>query len=184
MYKIQGKISGTAPLLFGKMSDDTVKTLSGEGGGGRRYTPAERLAEVAQRYYWDEEGIYLPGWSFKKCLLDGTKKGGIKEGKASAASFFAATVFPDAKLRFNKKEPDGVYEAQGKRPPRTGGAVIIRYPMMEADWEVSFTLTVVDDRRAEADIRRGLEEAGLLVGLGPWRPEFGRFIVSEWERVS
>jgi len=36
------------------------------------------------------------------------------------------------------------------------------------------------DRRDADAIRRGLEEAGLLVGLGSFRPENGRFIVTEW----
>lgn len=182
MYAIRGSIQGTAPLLFGAMTQRSLDTLKGERGTGGRYTPSEQLAEVAERYYWDEQGMYLPAWNFKKCLMDGCVKAGLKEGRAGMMPFLKATVFVDGELRFGKAEPDDVYEVVGKRPPRTGGACIIKYPMLQPGWEMPFALNVLDDRRREDDIRRSLEEAGVLVGLGAWRPEFGRFVVTEWKR--
>jgi hypothetical protein len=39
----------------------------------------------------------------------------------------------------------------------------------------------MDDRRSSDSIKRGMEEAGLLVGLCDGRPEFGRYIVTRFE---
>lgn len=184
MYKLRGVIEGNAPLLFGAMTQRSLEVLEGTRGTGGRYTPSEQLAEVAERYYWDEQGMYLPAWNFKKCLLDGCVKAGLKEGRASMMPFLKATVFPSGELRFGRMEPDGVMSVVGKRPPRTGGAVVIKYPKLDAGWRLPFELDVVDDRRREEDIFRSLTEAGKLVGLGAWRPEFGRFLVTEWERIE
>ena len=84
-------------------------------------------------------------------------------------------------LFFGTKDPDGIHESIGKRPPRTGAACVIRRPMLNTGWHLPFTLMVVDDRRPADNIRRAIEEAGLLCGMGSWRPEYGRFILTDWE---
>ena len=32
-----------------------------------------------------------------------------------------------------------------------------------------------------ADVRLALEQGGVLVGLGSWRPRYGRFRITTWE---
>ena len=178
MYRITGKIKGVAPLLFNRMLEDELEPSNVKGKG--RVPVKTRIEEAKRRIYRDEQGLYLPGWNFKQCLLEGCKRSGLKEGRRSLVSYLEASVFPDRRLYFGKDDFDFLHEHWGRRPPRTGGACIIRRPALEEGWELSFGLNVIDDRRSPAEIRRSLDEGGLLVGLGSWRPEYGRFMVIEW----
>ena len=181
MYRIEGKITVLAPLLFNRMLENE---LEGPGGSKRRITPEARMEEAHARAYRNENGLYLPGWNFKQCLLEGCKKSGLKVGRSSLATYLAACVFPDKKLYFEKQDPDFIHKHWGRRPPRTGGACIIRRPALDTGWLLTFGLNVTDDRRTPDEIRRSLDEAGLLVGLGSWRPEYGRFLVTDWKVIE
>lgn len=181
MYRITGTIRGLAPILFSAPTAATLRTLGGGGGGGGKPSQEEREAEPFEKVHRDGRGIVITRQMFKRCLLEGCRKAVIKEGRASAESYFKATVFVQSDLPLGKDEPDEILQVFGRRPPGPKGAgVIIRYPMFTEGWSAPFELLVVDDRRAVADIRKALDEAGLLVGLGSWRPEYGRFRVTEW----
>lgn len=186
MYQVKGQIQGVADILFNKMLEDELEPGSSAGLKGRVSTE-ERVTEAWKRCYKDENGVYLPGWNLKVCLIEGCKKSGIKVGRGSAASYLSASVFPDKVLYFVSDggsiipDVDNVHVTWGRRPPRTGGACMVRRPMLNSGWLLDFTLTVVDDRRSPEEIHRSLVEAGMLVGLGSWRPEYGRFVITGWE---
>ena len=42
-------------------------------------------------------------------------------------------------------------------------------------------MMVADDRIPQRDVRASLDHAGLLVGIGAWRPQLGRFKVTAWD---
>lgn len=180
MYRITGKLKGLAPILFNRMLEDelepTEKTIKRKG----RVSTEDRLEEAHQKVYRNEKGLYVPGVNLKACLLNGCSMAGLKTGQKSLLPFLAASVFFDRELNFGKDEPDFIHEEAGRRPPKRGGRIIVRRPALNEGWELPFGLTVVDDRRTPAEIRRSLDEAGLLVGLGDHRPDYGRFIVIEW----
>lgn len=183
MYRINGVIQGVAPLLFNKMDIEELEPSEGAGRG--RVTTESRIEEAKRRIYKNEKGVYLPGWNFKQCLLEGSKRSGLKVGRGSLMPYLQASVFPDRELYFiGKTEADEIHTTWGRRPPRTGGATIVRRPMLYEGWQLAFGLNVMDDRRSPGEIRRSLEEAGLLVGLGSWRPEYGRFVIIDWQEVT
>ncbi len=184
MYRIEGTITGLAPILFNRMLEDELEPPSGKATSKGRVTLKARMKEAHARVHRNENGIFLPGWNFKQCLLQGCKKSGLKVGRAGLASYLAACVFPDKELYFGKDKPDFIHKHWGRRPPRTGGACIIRRPALNTGWELTFGLNVMDDRRTPGEIRRSLDEAGLLVGLGSWRPEYGRFLITEWKTTE
>lgn len=182
MYQITGRIQGVAPFLYNRMAND--EGLRGAGAGGGKLTEEQRIAEAMLKVHRNEHGLIIPAWNFKKCLVLGCAKANLKEGRYGLAGLVEATVFVEGDLCFGKDDPDFLHEVVGRIPPRTGAAAIIRRPALDTGWELPFTLNVMDDRRSSDYIRRGLEEAGLLVGLGSWRPEYGRFIVTEWEKQA
>lgn len=175
MYKLTGRIEGTAPLLYGRMVTDL------EGGTSQRKLNVEEHVALAWRRTWkDERGLYIPKINFKNSMVMGCASGGVKEGRKGFGQYIKATVFLEDDLLLDKPEADGLLEVVGRIPPRTGAAAIIRYPMINLPWSARFSLVVTDDRRSVENIRAAVEEAGLLVGIGPWRPEYGRFVLTEW----
>jgi hypothetical protein len=70
-----------------------------------------------------------------------------------------------------------------QRPVRIQAARVLRYRPLLRDWELSFTLTVIDDLALPEAVLHGvLVDAGQKVGIGDYRPRFGRFIVTRFER--
>lgn len=174
MLTIKGAIEGVAPLLFSRMYTDM------EGPGGKP-SSEEKAAEAFNKLHRDDNGAYIPAAMFKQSILGGAKAGSVKNGRASFATLFEAVLFAQGHLYLGKETYDQVFEHWGRRPPRTGGSIIIRYPWFDVGWKAAFTLVLTqgDKHTAEA-VRQSLDAAGLLVGLGSWRPEYGRFLVTEF----
>lgn len=184
MYRIAATLEGVAPILFNRWTDSATAGIRTGVTGGKR-SESDRSAEALEKVYRNEAGdLIVPGWNVKRCLLDGCKRAGLKEGRASMAPYLFATVFVDGDPSFGVQEPDYVDEKAGRRPARTGGAVLIQRPALKSGWKLPVAFNVVDDRRNPDAIRRSLEEAGLMIGLCDFRPEYGRFIVREWEVVA
>lgn len=178
MYTIKGTIEGVAPILFSRPDPEKLEATT----GGPKKTAEEKQAEIPLRLHKNANGVYVPKNMFKNCLLEGVTKANLKErGNISQRPYLEATVFPKDHLYFGKMEHDDVLETWGRIPPKTGAAVVLRYPMMNPGWKLDFALLVADDSRRPGDIKRALEAGGLLVGIGSWRPEYGRFMVTDWE---
>lgn len=177
MYRIDARIRGVAPLLFNKIAD--ITTIDQPSPGGKK-THRQREDEALLKIHRNGHGIYMPAWNLKCAMVDGARRGGIKEGRVNIAPFILATVFPEDAL-FGKTEPDAIHEHPGRVPPKTGGYVMVRRPMFHTNWELPLVINVTDDRRNPESLRKSLEEAGTLAGLGSWRPEYGRFIVTDWK---
>ncbi len=182
MYEIDVTIEGIAPILFNRFTEEQKKKMEERQTGGTR-TVAKSEAEALTKVYRNGDGLYCPAANIKKTMLNGITKGNVKEGRGSARPYIEATVFvkPEA-VPFHKQDPDFIHEATGRIPPKTGDRCVIRRPGLNTGWQLSFMLSVVDDRRSEDSIRRGLDEGGLLIGLCDGRPEYGRFIVTKFTR--
>jgi hypothetical protein len=184
MYEIKTMVEGIAPILFNRFTEEAKEAMEQRKTGGTR-TVKQSQQEALGKVYRNGKGLYCPAANIKKSLLNGITKGNIKEGRGSARPYIEATVFiKPQEVVFGKQEPDFIHECTGRIPPKTGARVIIRRPGLREGWQLSFSMIVMDDRRSADQIRKGLEEAGLLIGLCDGRPEFGRFIVKEWEVIK
>lgn len=171
MYEINWQLEGMAPFLFNKYIEMDSKSR-----------PESEYLEIAKgRAHRDDLGIYIPQWTMKRVLEDGIKGAGIKERKKSIAPIVKATVFVKEPCRFHKVDVDFIHQVMGRVPPRTGSLVRIYRPAMETGWLLSGTFMVLDKNRDPNQLREGMDFAGLYVGLGGWRPEYGRFLVKAWE---
>lgn len=173
MYKINVTLEGTAPFLFNKyLPSDSKKR------------PESEYMEIAKgRAYSDDHGIFVPQWTLKRVLQDGIKGAGIKEAKKSIAPAVVATTFLEAPGRFQKPDVDFVHTCMGRVPPRTGAMVAIYRPAMDVGWLLSFTYIVLDASRDPGQLHDAMIHAGPFVGIGSWRPEYGRFIIRNWDVI-
>lgn len=53
--------------------------------------------------------------------------------------------------------------------------------MIDAGWQLAFTIDVIDDQLRPDAVKTILEEAGRAVGIGDYRPRYGRFNVISFE---
>lgn len=195
MYTIHMMLEGVVPMLFNGWSEQALIDLEDKKTGGKK-TIAERHAEAQERIYWrNDEGkaaappipvdgtvrlahVRPPLGALKEAVLLACSRAGLKEGKTGLDKFLEATLFPDPEAEF---EPVNTFmhRVWGRVPPRTGAAAIIRRPAIEAGWRLPIALHVTDDLRDPTRIVEAVMEAGRLVGIGSWRPEYGRFRVIE-----
>lgn len=197
MYTISTIIEGVAPLLFNGWSKTALDNLDKAITGGK-LTVDQRIEEAWQKLYWRPEpggpitvlrgegphhgltGVYLPKWNVKKAMMEACSMANLKEGRKSLAPYIAATVFLDGDPAFGATD-SFIHTCWGRRPPRTGAACLVRRPCLPISWSLPIRLLVMDDNRQPQRLRECLEAAGIFVGIGSWRPEYGRFIVTAWE---
>jgi hypothetical protein len=70
-----------------------------------------------------------------------------------------------------------VFKRPVRIPPRTGPRVMFHRPMIPTGAFLEFTVEFDKSVITEVDTKKAIEDAGKFVGLGVWRPKFGRFFV-------
>ncbi len=77
------------------------------------------------------------------------------------------------------------FEIDGRwgKNPNTRGAVWVVRPIIQ-EWELSFNIDLLQDERvSDKTLKEILAYAGLYVGIGAWRPKFGRFEVTSFKEA-
>lgn len=169
-YHVTGTIEGVAPILFNQPYTEPAS---------RKTEEQRRTEALARRIYRDERGVFIPKWTFKKMLcVDGATRAGLKIARASMTRYLLAGLFLDDDPIFTGQEI--AHETWGRVPPRTGAMVKVWRPGLDTGWQLTFGFQVIDDLVRPSEVRAALDIAGLGVGLGGWRPEYGRFVVKDW----
>ncbi len=181
------KIKSIAPILLhnGQLCDPSnpfVKALQAatSANKGKNKTDA-KTADIAKlewrgSLYVNQQGrLVLPAE-----LLDAAILGGAKKSKNGMQFKAGAFVTDDAELRIPTQynEVDELYEHEQHRDSRAvkvGQARIMRMRPRFNDWSCEFTLCYNEDVVTEDKILSAVNDAGSMVGLGDFRPRFGRF---------
>ena len=131
--------------------------------------------------YWSEDcGAYIPSDNIERCIQLGAQKSRI--GKDVAAAVFCSESA--IKLQYDgPKDMRKLYDA-GNFILRKGVAVqksrLIRIrPMFPTGWKLQFQLEFDDNIINAKNLLKAVSDAGMLIGLGDWRPKFGRFICEQ-----
>jgi hypothetical protein len=191
MKTIKFRITGIRPLVLhnGLMADPTnpftvaIKKITAKGSKKLTTTDhAERdRLEWEAGLYWSDEigGIAIPSDNLERCIQDGAKKSRL--GKDFAAGVFVTEPEVEVSHRKSGRSKDEIY-ADPSYTLRKGVKVqlarIIRVrPMIPTGWSLTFGVEFEDSIVNRASVIEALQEAGAIVGLGDWRPKFGRFSV-------
>ena len=139
-------------------------------------------AEWKGSLYWNKElGLYIPGDNIFACFTEGAKK-------AKAGKLFTQAVVPieDIAIKTVSTTTDLEKLWEDKRfqlrqavriPPRTGSRIMSVRPMIPSGWEAFVEADFDETILPVADFKEAVNAAGTLIGLGDWRPKFGRFTV-------
>ena len=131
-------------------------------------------------YYSDDIGVYVPIQNIRKSLIEGARFN--KLGKHVERG----VVFMDtrAKLKYSgPKEPEKLWD-NGKftdaRSVRVSQARLVRFRPIFTDWEIEavellYNPSIIDG----SDILAAWDNAGNMVGMGDFRPLFGKYKVEE-----
>ncbi len=184
MQTLLVKIVGVSPLLlhsarFANPLDPATK-LHKSLTCKRKKTDEDQLAIAKSEwlgglYYDPIIGVYLPGANVEASLFEAAKMQRL--GKSSKRSIL---VLDDIiKLNYDgPKTPERLYEDPrfvDARAVKIGTAKLIRYRPKFNMWSAEFRLSFNPEQIEEREVLRMLDDAGSLVGVGDYRPRFGKF---------
>lgn len=188
MYSVNVIVRGTAPLIQHRFPMPELSTLSK---GGKKSTGAVDYSQEWRDYLYTANGMIVqPACHFEGAMVKaavGFKVTG-KRGK-TYKDLFSANVFIDPiEIPHNIAVPDELDCDADKqlyidmRPVIVNRARVVRLrPCFKPGWELSFTINVIDDELPFEILSDVLTLAGKTVGIGDYRPKFGRFMVCKFE---
>lgn len=187
MKTLRTKWTGLRPLILhnGLMADPTnpytrqIKELTKK----RTKTDADleaiaRLEWEAALYWNDEEGMVMPSDNIERCIQLGAQKSRL--GKDVAAAVFV----DEPEVKIHHRGPATMDELYSdprfvlRKGVKVATARVIRVrPMIPTGWFLTFSVEYDENIVDQDALCRAIRDAGALVGLGDWRPKFGRFAV-------
>lgn len=192
MYSVNCTIKGVAPLMQHRYPLPDLATMSK---GGKKNTGAVDYTQEWRGYlYATSSGqIYQPSSHIEGAMIKaavGFKVTG-KRGK-SYKDLFSANVFVDPVEILHCVSVPAELDTDGDkplyldlRPVVVMRARVVRIrPTFKPGWELSFVINVIDDEVPAEIVNDVLVLAGKTVGIGDYRPKFGRFMVTRFDVVK
>lgn len=171
-------IQGSADLLFHRWNCDSVEAKSKAAKG----STAKKTDDVESYVYRDGKGeLCLPGEYLRMAIINAAKyKQDPRSPRKSAMDIFKAgvvSITPLASLGVK----DWDYEHRC-RVMIQRSAVTRTRPALKAGWKAEVQLMVmIPEYIPEMLLNAVTADAGRLVGVGDFRPTFGRFQVVKFE---
>lgn len=186
MKNVTYTIRGTTPMLMhserlANPFDPLTKAIKAI--SGKRKKTEDDLLEMARLewlgglYHDEDAGIHLPGYNLFAALI-----GGGKIHKLGTAIKRAALVVDDkVPVVFDgSKTPEKLFLDKSfvdMRSVKVGTAKITRCRPIFKKWECTFSLAYDENSIQRSELDQSLTSAGMMVGVGDYRPRFGRFEV-------
>lgn len=179
------QLTGSVPMLM--HNNVTVNPLDEQTKAIKRYTSKRKKTDedhlMIQRLEWEaglyhdpDIGPYIPGVNVVTCLRDSAKL--TKQG----AAVTRAVVVVEDRLPLLFKGPRAIKDLweQNFKDYRVVGNQqnsVMRCRPMFPNWSLKVPIALEEAILDTADLRDIAYRAGLMIGLGDYRPRFGRFKV-------
>lgn len=188
MYTVDCKVKGTAPLMQHRFPMPELSEMSK---GGTKRTGAVDYSEEWRGYFYaNGKGVYQPATHFESAMIAAAVNFKItgKRGKTYKDLFKAAVFVTPEEILHNVEVPETLDTDGDKplyldmRPVVVNRARVVRIrPTFKPGWELEFNIEVIDDQISSDLVQDVLQLAGKTVGVGDYRPRFGRFNVVRFE---
>lgn len=180
-YRASVTIEGVVPILFHRWSIEAVEAKAKAAKGSN----AKKTDNVESYIYRTEDGeIAIPGEYLRAAICSPSGAAKYRQDprspRKSALDLYRASLIVETELAtLGVKDWD--FLDQRRVTVQRAGITRSR-PAMLAGWHATFDMTVVlPEYVPPADLREVLYNAGRLVGLGDFRPTYGRFHVVKFE---
>lgn len=190
-YRVAVTISGDAPILFHRWQSDAVEAKAKAAKGS-----AAKKSDNVESYVWrNADGIIsLPGEYLRGSLID-PRNGAAKylqdprSPRKSALDLFKAGVIALTDLapiiRADGSPADAWDYLDRRRVTVQRAGITRERPALAAGWSCSVLLLSTTPQYIDPILlRQALTQAGRLVGVGDFRPTYGRFSVTRFELLD
>lgn len=171
-YVVEVTIQGSADLLFHRWNCDAVAEKS----AAKKGSAAKKSDDVESYVYRnDKKELCLPGEYLRMSIIAAAKfRQDPRSPRKSAADLFKAAVVSVTPLA-SLGVKDWDYEDR-RRVCIQRNAITRTRPAMKAGWTATIQLQVnLPEYVSPALLNEVIQQAGKLIGVGDFRPTFGRF---------
>lgn len=178
MQNIKIQIKNVTPLIQHRFEfrsqDESSKRASGMA------TPtAENEAETAA--YKNAKGFYEPSSHIEGSMLKAASNFKIPgRGKKTYKDLLKSALLIDPVEIPLKPQEYEIFST----PVVVQRSRIVRSRPKFVDWSLEFTINITDEQLRPDVVKEILEFAGRNVGIGDWRPKYGRFSVEKFEVIK
>jgi hypothetical protein len=180
-YVVQTELTGACDMLFHRYNAEAVKE-KGEAGKG---SAAKKTDNTESYVYRDDDGhICLPGNYVQSSMVHAAKyRQDPRSPRKSAMDLYKAgivTLTPLGSLGTKKWE----FEHSSRVLVQRSAITRVR-PAFKVGWKVKLDFLVnLPEYISPQDFHDVLINAGRLVGVGDWRPTYGRFNVTSFKLLT
>lgn len=187
-------IEGTSPLLMhssqlaSPLNEFAVamKDITGKPAKSKTEEDWRNLAhlEFMGSIYLDDNGVpAIPGELIEACIRDGARK--TRKGKDVLAGVLCDGCWP---LKYKgPTDPEELFEDKRFVDSRTVGVKqnkVLRTRPRFDEWKCEFVVEYLPDLVNLKDLQKWITTAGQIVGIGDYRPRFGRFSVVKFAALK
>lgn len=185
MEMLKLKLKGLSPMLmhsdrFANPLDPATKAHK-ELTSKRKKTDEDHAAIARSEFigslYIDKDGPFIPGMNIDSCLVEAARMNKLGKTVKRAMMILedkVALCYAGPRTAEDLADDMRFIDA---RSVRVGMARLTRFRPKFADWTAECTLAIDTDQINLNEVRQIVENAGKLIGLGDFRPRFGRFAV-------
>jgi hypothetical protein len=177
-YQAEVKIEGIAPLLMHAWSPAAVDQKAAE----RKGSKGKKTDNLESYVYRHQNGeLAIPGTYLRGAIITAAKfKQDPRSPRKSAADLYKAGVHSLTDLApLGSKDWDFL---DRRRVLVQRSAINRTRPAMHIGWTLTFVLSVVlPEYISSQELHDVITSAGKLVGLGDFRPTYGRYQIVSWK---
>lgn len=175
------EIKGTAPLLQHNIEGAEAQMLNK---GKRKSSGVADDPEEWKGFLYKMNGngkLGHPSSAFESAFVRAARDFKADKRRTMAEIAKAALFCNETMIELvGKTGPDRVNRSSVVNPNTRGRGFRYR-PEFDAGWVGRFSITLADpDLLPESKAHEIAEHAGRMIGIGNWRPKFGRFIITKW----
>lgn len=177
-YRVCVEITGTAPLLLHAWNVESVDSKSKAKKGS-----AEKKSDDVESYVArnDKGEICLPGTYLRGAIIHAAKfQQDPRSPRKSAMDLYKAAIIALTELAsLGSKDWDYLDK---RRVVIQRNAITRSRPAFKEGWKAKIILQVnLPEYISSQDLNSTIQNAGKLIGVGDFRPTFGRFNVTQFE---
>lgn len=180
-YRVQVELEGVCPILFHRWNCESVESKS----KAKKGSAEKKNDDVESYVYRNEKGeISLPGEYLRGACIGASKfmQDPRSPRKSAADLFKAALVSLTPLASLGSKDWDYL---DRRRVTIQRNAITRSRPAMKEGWKAQFVLQVqLPEYVDQAMLNTIIQQAGRLIGLGDFRPSFGRFVVTSFALLT
>jgi len=177
-FMVEVVIRGVAPILFHRWDCAAIDAKA-----KAKKNSKEKKSDNLESYVYrcDDGTLGFPGINFHMAMVNAAKsKADPRSPRKSAADLCKAVLLVTPTISsFGTDKWD--FEDQRRVMVQRNGVTRVR-PAMSEGWTLTFRITVLDSSYIDRDFLHDLvNSAGRYVGLGDFRPQFGRFQIDAFK---